>query len=136
MSIFTHVTVGANNLAKSKAFYDAALGALGVKNLGALGDRGVMWGKDGPQFLILKPADGKPATRANGGTVSFAAPNRKAVHAFHQAALANGGTCEGKPGRAASRRPPTPMRAIRTATRSALIVLRRNDGTKEEGMKR
>lgn len=98
MAIFTHVTVGTNDLEKASKFYDAALGALGLKNLGALGERGVMWGAEGPEFVALVPANGEPATHANGGTVSFAAPSRAAVHAFHEAGLANGGACEGEPG--------------------------------------
>jgi catechol 2,3-dioxygenase-like lactoylglutathione lyase family enzyme len=98
MAIFTHVTVGTNDLARSKKFYDSALGALGLNYIGPLGQNGHMWGKDAPEFISLKPANGLPATYANGGTLGFAAPTRKAVHAFHEAALANGGTCEGKPG--------------------------------------
>lgn len=98
MAIFTHVCVGTNDMDKSRKFYDAALGALGVRNLGPLGDRGVMWGDDAPEFFVLKPADGEPATHANGGTIGFEAPNRKAVHAFHEAGLGNGGVCEGEPG--------------------------------------
>jgi hypothetical protein len=47
---------------------------------------------------VLKPANGKPATFANGGTVSFLAPNRAAVAAFHKAALAAGGVDEGAVG--------------------------------------
>src|SRR3546814_19944605 len=39
-----------------------------------------------------------PATHANGGTISFAAPSRAAVHEFHKRALAGGGTDEGAPG--------------------------------------
>ncbi|MGH8238317.1 MAG: VOC family protein [Steroidobacteraceae bacterium] len=48
--------------------------------------------------MVMRPLDGLPATPANGGTIGFAAPSRKAVHEFHQAALANGGTDEGAPG--------------------------------------
>ena len=98
MAIFTHVTVGSNNLDRSKKFYDATLGALGLKYLGPLGERGRMWGKEGPEFIVLQPANGLPATYANGGTLGFAAPSRKAVHEFHKAGLANGGKCEGEPG--------------------------------------
>lgn len=98
MTIFTHVVVGTNDLAKSRKFYDAALGAIGLKYIGPMGQNGAMYGKDGPEFMITKPANGRPATFANGGTLGFAAPNRKAVHKFHEAALNNGGTDEGKPG--------------------------------------
>jgi len=98
MAIFTHVVVGSNDLAKSIKFYDAALGALGVKNLGPMGESGVLYGSDHPEFLVTRPANGKPACFANGGTIGFAASTRAAVHKFHEAGLANGGTDEGQPG--------------------------------------
>ncbi len=98
MSIYTHITVGTNDLAQATKFYDAVLGAVGVKNMGAFGESAVAYGAQMPEFLVLKPRDGKSATHANGGTIGFIAPSRKAVHAFHEAGLANGGTCEGEPG--------------------------------------
>jgi catechol 2,3-dioxygenase-like lactoylglutathione lyase family enzyme len=45
MAIFTHVTVGTNDLAKARAFYDGVLGALGYKGLTDLGDNGSIWGE-------------------------------------------------------------------------------------------
>jgi catechol 2,3-dioxygenase-like lactoylglutathione lyase family enzyme len=98
LAIFTHVVLGTNDLARSTKFYDAALGALGIKNLGPFGDNAVLYGADGPEFLITKPANGEPATYANGGTIGFVAPSRDAVHKFHDAGVANGGTDEGGPG--------------------------------------
>ncbi len=98
MAIFTHVTVGTNDLAKARAFYDSALAPLGYRRLTDLGENGSIWGESDPEFFVLKPADGQPATRANGGTVSFVAPSRTAVAAFHQAALAAGGKDEGAVG--------------------------------------
>ena len=98
MAIFTHVTVGTNDLAKARSFYDSVLGALGYKRLNDLGDNGSIWGESGPEFFVLKPANGQPATFANGGTISFVAPNRAAVAAFHKAALDAGGRDEGAVG--------------------------------------
>jgi len=98
MAIFTHVCVGANDLAKSRKFYDAALAPLGIKNMGGMGETGFLYGAEAPEFLITKPRDGKPATHANGGTIGFSASSRASVAAFHAAALANGGTDEGAPG--------------------------------------
>lgn len=98
MAMFTHVTVGTNNLDKARAFYDAVLAPLGYKRLTDLGNNGSIWGESAPEFFVLKPANGQPATHANGGTVSFRAPNRAAVAAFHRAALAGGGTDEGAVG--------------------------------------
>jgi catechol 2,3-dioxygenase-like lactoylglutathione lyase family enzyme len=97
MSIFNHVALGANDLNLSSRFYDAALGALGVKNLGPFGES-VLYGKDAPELMITRPRNGEPACHANGGTVGFVAQTREAVQKFHAAALANGGTCEGEPG--------------------------------------
>src|SRR6201996_3000045 len=98
MAIFTHVTVGTDDLAKARAFYDSVLAPLGLKRLNDLGDNGSIWGESTPEFFVLKPANGQPATHANGGTVSFRAPNRAAVAAFHRAALSGGGTDEGAVG--------------------------------------
>jgi catechol 2,3-dioxygenase-like lactoylglutathione lyase family enzyme len=98
MAMFTHVCVGTNDLKRATAFYDAALGALGYKNLGKMGENGMMYGKESPEFIVLKPANGQPASHANGGTIGFAAPSRKAVHLFHAAGLKAGGKDEGQPG--------------------------------------
>ena len=98
MSIINHVVLGTNDLQKATQFYDAALGALGVKNMGPMGENAVLYGADQPEFLITKPANGEPACFANGGTVGFKAPSRAAVHQFHEHGLANGGTDEGAPG--------------------------------------
>ena len=76
MAIFTHVTVGTNDLAKARAFYDSVLGTLGYKRLNDLGDNGSIWGESAPEFFVLKPANGQPASHANGGTISFVAPSR------------------------------------------------------------
>ena len=98
MPMFTHVTVGTNDLNKARAFYDSVLAPLGYKRLKDLGDRGSCWGVSTEEFIVLTPADGKPACAANGGTVSFSAPNRAAVDGFHKAALAAGAKDEGAVG--------------------------------------
>lgn len=98
MSVFTHVTVGTNDLAKARAFYDGVLKEIGLNRVADLDESGSIWGVDKPSFFVLKPANGNPANFGNGVTVSFEAPNRAAVHAFHETALAAGGICEGQPG--------------------------------------
>ena len=98
MPMFTHVTVGTNDLNKARAFYDSVLMPLGYKRLKDLGDRGACWGVSTEEFIVLTPADGNAASAANGGTVSFEAPSRAAVAAFHKAALAAGGKDEGAVG--------------------------------------
>lgn len=98
MAILTHVVLGTNNLERATQFYDATLGALGVKNMGPMGEVGFFYGVEEPEFVITKPVNGEAACHANGGTVGFAAASRDAVHKFHEAGLANGGTDEGEPG--------------------------------------
>lgn len=95
--VFSHACLGATDLARSAAFYDAALAPLGVKNLGPFGDSAVLYGKDKPALLVLKPGNGGVPS-SNGVTVGFAAANHANVDAFHAAGLAAGGTDEGAPG--------------------------------------
>lgn len=95
--VFSHTCVGASDLAASAAFYDAALAPLGVKNLGPFGDTCVLYGKDKPAFLILKPGNGE-APSGNGVTIGFAAASPAEVDAFHAAGLAAGGKDEGAAG--------------------------------------
>ena len=98
MAIFTHVTVGTNDLPRARNFYDKVLGALGYKRLTDLGENGSIYGENAPEFFILKPANGLPANWGNGVTVSFVAPSRAAVQKFHKEALALGGRDEGAVG--------------------------------------
>ena len=94
--IFSHVFLGAENLEKSVAFYDAALGALGIKNLGPFAKNWVLYGRDKPAFIIAPPGNGE-APSSNGATIGFAAASPAEVDAFHAAGLKAGGTDEGKP---------------------------------------
>jgi len=98
MSVFTHVTVGTNDLTKARAFYDKVLATIGLKRVADLGDNGSIWGAEKPSFFVLKPANGLPATIGNGVTVSFEAPNRACVGAFHETALELGSPDEGAVG--------------------------------------
>jgi catechol 2,3-dioxygenase-like lactoylglutathione lyase family enzyme len=96
--MLTHTMVGSNDVARSKTFYDAALGALGVAPGADFGTRVFYRGGDGPAFGVGAPSDGNAASFANGGTIGFAAAGKQAVDAFHAAGLANGGSDEGAPG--------------------------------------
>ena len=97
--MFTHIMIGADDIAASKAFYDAALGTLGVP-AGIVDDWGrVVYAHDGSRFLLTTPIDGRPASHGNGSTLGFAAASTAAADAWHAAGLANGGTaCEDPPG--------------------------------------
>lgn len=98
MTVYTHVSVGTNDLNAAREFYDAVLGEFGLKRLANLGEVGSIWGVTTPAFFVLKPANGLAATVGNGVTVSFEAPDRSSVDASHSTALAAGAQDEGAPG--------------------------------------
>lgn len=95
--MFTHMTVGTNDLVAARVFYDAVLQPLGHKRLFDQEDRSG-YGSGRPAFFVVRPIDGKPATYGNGSTIGLVAPSREAVNEFHKQALARGGKCEGPPG--------------------------------------
>ena len=98
--MFTHVTVGANDVEASRRFYDAALGALGVDAAQGPDPKGRYWWRTAHgAFAVGKPIDGEPACHANGGTIGFAAKDKAAADAFHAAGVEAGGTAiEDPPG--------------------------------------
>ncbi|WEF24867.1 VOC family protein [Paracoccus sp. S3-43] len=102
--MFSHIILGARDLDRQTAFYDAVLPHLGLVRQPAEpdgGPAGNCWtqpGRDWPQFWVQLPWDGRPATCGNGTQVSFRAETRKAVDAAWTAALAAGGQDEGAPG--------------------------------------
>lgn len=90
--MFTHITVGANDIEASRRFYDAVFAALG-HGTGADDPKGRVWWRTAQgAFAIGKPIDGDPACHANGGTIGFAAASSEIVDAFHAAGVQNGGT--------------------------------------------
>ena len=97
--MFSHIMLGANDIEKSKAFYDATLGALGIA-AGFTDDRGRVFYRTATGVLgITRPLNGEAACHGNGSTIGFAAESAEAVNAWHAAGAANGGTtCEDPPG--------------------------------------
>jgi catechol 2,3-dioxygenase-like lactoylglutathione lyase family enzyme len=95
--VIHHVSVGSNDLDRSKRFYDAVLPIVGIFPLAVAGD-GVGYACGTFHFSIQVPVDGKAATVGNGSHIAFAVENREMVDRFHTVALANGGISDGKPG--------------------------------------
>ncbi|MBW8785748.1 MAG: VOC family protein [Novosphingobium sp.] len=93
------IRVGSNDVGRSRAFYDATFGALGLAPSAAPAESPVALYAipGGPRFIVGPARDGHPATHANGGTILFAADSDEQVSAWHAAGLAHGGTCEGQP---------------------------------------
>jgi catechol 2,3-dioxygenase-like lactoylglutathione lyase family enzyme len=92
-----HTGIGVADVATSAAFYDAALGALGMRRAMQMpedeGTEGVGYGLDYPIFWIdrFHPHSTRQHT-------AFVAKNRVEVDAFHAAAIGAGGTDNGAPG--------------------------------------
>ena len=94
--MFNHVTVGSNDLEKSRAFFDAALAPLGMVCTPAANR--LRYAGDGTVLVVLTPSDGNTATFGNGVTIGLRVASPEAVDAFYAGGMANGGTCEGPPG--------------------------------------
>ncbi|MFI4973699.1 MAG: VOC family protein [Caulobacterales bacterium] len=97
--MFSHIMIGTNNLDRSKKFYDAVLGTLGVAPAAVDSGRRIFYRTPTGVFSVTQPIDGAPATHANGGTIGFACSSPAQADAWHAAGVANGGTtCEDPPG--------------------------------------
>ncbi|MCS3505433.1 VOC family protein [Achromobacter sp. AGC78] len=92
-----HTGIGVADVARSAAFYDSVLGALGLRRVMQIpsddGSDAVGYGVDYPIFWIDKfhPHSVRQHT-------AFAAKNRAEVDAFYAAAMKAGGTDNGAPG--------------------------------------
>ena len=97
--MFSHVMLGAIDLAEAKRFYDALLGVLGAPE-GVVDPWGrLIYSHKGARFLLSKPINGEPATFANGGTLGLAVDSPEQADAWYAAGLAHGGTAiEDPPG--------------------------------------
>ena len=100
--MLSHVTIGTNDLERAKAFYDRVMAVLHIPCIADEALNGLVGYAEGPeatpQVFLMRPIDGRPAAVGNGQTFAFLAGDRATVRAFHAAALAAGGTCEGPPG--------------------------------------
>ena len=96
-AMIDHTGIGVTDVGRSATFYDAALGALGMRRVIQMPDNvgtdGVGYGFDYPVFWIDRyhPHSVKQHT-------AFAAKSRAEVDAFHAAALRAGGAENGAPG--------------------------------------
>ncbi len=96
--LINHVSVGVTNLDKSAVFYDAVMGSLEVKRAFVMQNVTIAYGENFEFWIGLPNDESKPASAGNGTHIAFNAKDKQAVEAFYQTALANGGTCGGKPG--------------------------------------
>jgi catechol 2,3-dioxygenase-like lactoylglutathione lyase family enzyme len=101
MTVIDHLSLGVRDLALSRAFYDAILAPLGYRR-GYDHDDMSGYGLPGVHPLREQALSfwigAEPEGAALSGHVCFRAPDRAAVDAFHQAALAAGARDNGAPG--------------------------------------
>ena len=92
-----HVSIGVADLDRAARFYESVLGALGFAKL-EVRPATIGFGKRYPEFwLNLRP--GMPGVPVESGIhVCVRAASTAAVDAFHDAALAAGGSSDGAPG--------------------------------------
>lgn len=95
--MFTHIVLGAHDLSASKAFFDAALGALGYPSGLAMPDR-VVYPTEGGILVVTLPIDGNPASFGNGVTIGLKAGDPATVNRFFSEGIAAGGQDAGAPG--------------------------------------
>lgn len=89
-----HVQLVVRDLAASRRFYEAVLGALGIP-IGGEGP-GYFWADELFVSSVDSPAsDGRTTGRVH---LAFQAADREAVHRFHEAGLRAGGKDHGAPG--------------------------------------
>lgn len=98
-----YVTIGTNDIAKARTYYDALLGELGAKRMMEFGDElggFTMWGNDWskPALAVTHPYDKGTATPGNGNMVALVLDARAKVDGLYAKALELGGSDEGAPG--------------------------------------
>lgn len=96
--MFSHIMLGVSDLEKSRQFYDALLGTIGVAP-GVANKNRYFYRSPTGTFAISTPINGEPACHGNGSTIGFTAQSPEQADAFHAAGVASGGTpCEDPPG--------------------------------------
>lgn len=98
--MFSHIFVGADDLAKAKVFYDAIFAAIGGPEGKLVPEKGrLIYSRSGSNYIIATPINGEPASVANGGTIGFLVDTPAQIDAWYAAGVANGGApCEDPPG--------------------------------------
>lgn len=94
--MINHVFLGTNDVDKSRSFYKATMGALGVEGHDL--PHGTAFANGEGAVVVATPANGEAACASNGATLGLKASSYDQVDAWHAAGLANGGASDGDPG--------------------------------------
>ncbi|NNC38073.1 MAG: VOC family protein [Hyphomonadaceae bacterium] len=105
--MFSHITIGVNDLAHSISFYDVILSQLGLERHSTeesfAGYGEVTSDNEEPDntgvnsLWIMKPSNGKEAKGGNGTNIALLAESRDQVDAFYTAAINLGAINDGAP---------------------------------------
>lgn len=102
--MYSHITVGSTDLARSTDFYNAMLGHLGLIQRPVTPDGGPLaacWVSPSsplPKFYVYEPFNGEIMSAGNGSMTAFVAPSEEAVRKAFSSAIEKGGTSAGDPG--------------------------------------
>ena len=107
-----HISIAVSDLQASAAFYETVLTPLGLTRM-VERPATIGFGKRYPEFWLNARPGMRPVEDGTGVHICLRARTQEAVEAFHAAALANGGRCDGPPG----------MREASTAPYYAAFIL-------------
>lgn len=95
-----YITLGSNDIERSRAFYNGLLPLVGGKELMKFSDSFYIYGTgmDRTAIAITTPYNGEAAAGGNGNMAAIVVNDRALVHDLHAKALELGGTCDGPPG--------------------------------------
>ena len=99
--MIAYATIGVSELKRAYPFYQALADELEAQHfLGSLDDSFIAWvgPNHGPGIGITLPYNGEPQTVGNGMMIALAAKDPEQVDRLYDIAIAQGGSCEGKPG--------------------------------------
>ncbi len=99
--MIAYATIGVSDLKRAYPFYQALADELEAQHfLGSLDDSFIAWvgPNHEPGIGITLPYNGEPQTVGNGMMIALAAKDPAQVDRLYDIAIAQGGSCEGKPG--------------------------------------
>ena len=94
--MLNHIMLGAGDIDRSQAFYNAVLGVLGAgdpfEHINDTGQKRLFYIHDGSTFSLSEPINGEPVSVANGSTIGFRCSSPEQVKELHDVAVAHGAT--------------------------------------------
>jgi predicted lactoylglutathione lyase len=95
-----YITLGSNDIQRSKNFYSQLMPVIGGKELMKFSENFIIYGvsMDKTAIAVTTPHNGEAATPGNGNMAAIVVLERAQVDALYSKALELGATCEGPAG--------------------------------------